>query len=103
MRANRMKPAGAVARKKSRSAAVNAKPEQPKIAALFAQCSRMMQTIPVLPQPVIARVQGAAAAAGCQLVAQCDLAVAAETAKFVTSELERESANIRRTCCSRIA
>jgi enoyl-CoA hydratase/carnithine racemase len=59
--------------------------EQPKIAALFAQCSRMMQTIPVLPQPVIARVQGAAAAAGCQLVAQCDLAVASEAAKFVTS------------------
>jgi len=59
--------------------------EQPKIEQLFAQCSRMMQTIPVLPQPVIARVQGAAAAAGCQLVAQCDLAVAADTAKFVTS------------------
>jgi enoyl-CoA hydratase/carnithine racemase len=59
--------------------------EQPKIEQLFAQCSRMMQTIPVLPQPVIARVQGAAAAAGCQLVAQCDLAVAADSAKFVTS------------------
>ena len=58
--------------------------ELPKIEALFAQCSRMMQTIPALPQPVIARVQGAAAAAGCQLVAQCDLAVAAETAKFAT-------------------
>jgi enoyl-CoA hydratase/carnithine racemase len=59
--------------------------EQPKIEQLFAQCSRMMQTIAALPQPVIARVQGAAAAAGCQLVAQCDLAVAADTAKFVTS------------------
>lgn len=58
--------------------------EQPKIAALFAQCSRMMQTISRLPQPVIARVQGAAAAAGCQLVAQCDLAVAVDTAKFTT-------------------
>src|SRR5678809_1747386 len=45
----------------------------------------MMQTIPALPQPVIAKVQGAAAAAGCQLVAQCDLAVAADSAKFVTS------------------
>jgi enoyl-CoA hydratase/carnithine racemase len=45
----------------------------------------MMATIPRLPQPVIAKVQGAAAAAGCQLVAQCDLAVAADTAKFVTS------------------
>src|SRR5205814_8700567 len=45
----------------------------------------MMQTLPTLPQPVIARVHGAAAAAGCQLVAQCDLAIAAEAAKFVTS------------------
>lgn len=59
--------------------------EQPKIAALFEQCSRMMTSIPRLPQPVIAKVQGAAAAAGCQLVAQCDLAVAVDTAKFVTS------------------
>ena len=59
--------------------------EQPKIAGLFVQCSRMMMAIQNLPQPVIAKVQGAAAAAGCQLVAQCDLAVAVETAKFVTS------------------
>ena len=59
--------------------------EQPRIAALFDQCSRMMATIPRLPQPVIAKVQGAAAAAGCQLVAQCDLAVAVDAAKFVTS------------------
>lgn len=59
--------------------------ELPRIEALFEQCSRMMQTIVRLPQPVIAKVQGAAAAAGCQLVAQCDLAVAAEGAKFVTS------------------
>lgn len=58
--------------------------EQPKIEALFRRCSRMMQTIATLPQPVIARVQGAAAAAGCQLVAQCDLAVASEAAKFTT-------------------
>jgi enoyl-CoA hydratase/carnithine racemase len=58
--------------------------EQPKVEALFAKCSRMMQTISALPQPVIARVQGAAAAAGCQLVAQCDLAVASESAKFTT-------------------
>jgi len=57
----------------------------PKIEALFNQCSRMMQTIPTLPQPVIAKVQGAAAAAGCQLVAQCDLAIASDAAKFVTS------------------
>jgi enoyl-CoA hydratase/carnithine racemase len=58
--------------------------EQPRIEKLFAQCSRMMQTITALPQPVVARVQGAAAAAGCQLVAQCDLAVASEAAKFTT-------------------
>lgn len=58
--------------------------EQSKIEGLFAQCSRMMQSIEALPQPVIARVQGAAAAAGCQLVAQCDLAVASEAAKFTT-------------------
>lgn len=64
---------------------IKALKELPKIEQLFAQCSRMMQMIPMLPQPVIARVQGAAAAAGCQLVAQCDLAVAADTAKFVTS------------------
>ncbi|HTP62084.1 MAG TPA: enoyl-CoA hydratase [Burkholderiales bacterium] len=59
--------------------------EQPKIAELFSKCSAMMMSIQGLPQPVIARVQGAAAAAGCQLVAQCDLAVAVDTAKFVTS------------------
>src|SRR5688572_12219365 len=64
---------------------IKALKELPKIEALFGQCSRMMQTIPALPQPVIAKVQGAAAAAGCQLVAQCDLAVAAEGVKFVTS------------------
>jgi enoyl-CoA hydratase/carnithine racemase len=64
---------------------IKALKELPKIEALFGQCSRMMQTIPMLPQPVIAKVQGAAAAAGCQLVAQCDLAVAADIAKFVTS------------------
>ena len=50
--------------------------------ALFAQCSRMMLAILKLPVPVIARVQGLATAAGCQLVAQCDLAVAADSARF---------------------
>jgi enoyl-CoA hydratase/carnithine racemase len=64
---------------------IRALKEQPKIAQLFAACSRMMTTIPKLPQPVIAKVHGAAAAAGCQLVAQCDLAIASEAAKFVTS------------------
>ena len=63
---------------------IRALQELPKIEQLFARCSRMMQTITALPQPVIARVQGAAAAAGCQLVAQCDLAVASEAAKFTT-------------------
>ena len=58
--------------------------DEAKIGELFAQCSRMMQTITALPQAVIARVQGVAAAAGCQLIAQCDLAVAADTAKFTT-------------------
>jgi enoyl-CoA hydratase/carnithine racemase len=63
---------------------IRALKEQPKIEELFASCSRMMQTISALAQPVIARVQGAAAAAGCQLVAQCDLALASEAAKFTT-------------------
>ena len=52
---------------------------------LFAQCSAMMLTIQRLPVPVIARVQGIATAAGCQLVAMCDLAVASSTAKFAVS------------------
>lgn len=51
---------------------------------LFAACSRMMMRIKQLPQPVIARVHGIATAAGCQLVASCDLAIAADTAKFGT-------------------
>ncbi len=50
--------------------------------ALFEACARMMQLIPALPQPVIAQVQGIATAAGCQLVASCDLAVAAEGTLF---------------------
>ena len=49
---------------------------------LFEQCSRMMLTLVRLPQPVIARVQGVAVAAGCQLVSMCDLAVAADVARF---------------------
>jgi enoyl-CoA hydratase/carnithine racemase len=50
--------------------------------ALFDRCARLMQTIPKLPQPVIAQVHGMATAAGCQLVASCDLAVAAEDTRF---------------------
>jgi len=53
--------------------------------SLFADCSRLMQEIRQLPQPVVARVHGVAAAAGCQLVAACDLAVAAASARFATS------------------
>lgn len=49
---------------------------------LFGRCAGMMQMIPALPQPVIAEVQGIATAAGCQLVASCDLAVAAEGVRF---------------------
>ena len=53
--------------------------------ALFAQCGQVMMTLNRLPQPVIARVHGIATAAGCQLVATCDLAVAADNARFATS------------------
>jgi enoyl-CoA hydratase/carnithine racemase len=53
--------------------------------ALFAACSTLMLTIRALPQPVIARVQGVATAAGCQLVAMCDLAVASSEARFAVS------------------
>ncbi len=52
---------------------------------LFAQCSKMMVSIARLPVPVVARVHGLATAAGCQLVAQCDLAVASPAARFATS------------------
>jgi len=55
---------------------------------LFADCARMMQSIVALPQPVIAQVQGIATAAGCQLVATCDLAVAAASARFATNGIQ---------------
>jgi len=61
---------------------------QPSLAyyqQLFAQCSRVMMALQALPVPVIAQVQGLATAAGCQLVAQCDLAVAADSARFAVS------------------
>ena len=51
---------------------------------IFAVCSRLMLLVQQIPQPVIARVQGVATAAGCQLVATCDLAVAAQSARFAT-------------------
>jgi enoyl-CoA hydratase/carnithine racemase len=61
---------------------MHAQPELAYYQKLFAQCTRMMLGIQKLPVPVIARVQGLATAAGCQLVAQCDLAVAASNASF---------------------
>ena len=51
-------------------------------ADLFARCAEVMQMIPLLPQPVIAQVHGIATAAGCQFVASCDMAVAAEGTRF---------------------
>ncbi|PWW44572.1 enoyl-CoA hydratase [Melaminivora alkalimesophila] len=62
-----------------------ANPDMAWYQQLFTQCSRVMLSIHRLPVPVIARVQGMATAAGCQLVAQCDLAVASEEASFATS------------------
>jgi enoyl-CoA hydratase/carnithine racemase len=53
-------------------------------AAIFSQCSQLMQTIVRHPKPVIAEVQGIATAAGCQLVTSCDLAIASESAQFAT-------------------
>ncbi|MBH67797.1 MAG: enoyl-CoA hydratase [Rhodospirillaceae bacterium] len=52
--------------------------------AFFSQCSKLMMSISTLPQPVIAKVHGTAAAAGCQLVASCDLAIASDDALFAT-------------------
>ena len=53
-------------------------------ASLFAACTSVMEAIRLSPKPVIAEVQGLATAAGCQLVATCDLAIASETALFAT-------------------
>jgi enoyl-CoA hydratase/carnithine racemase len=61
---------------------MSAHPDLAYYQTLFAQCSRVMLSIQSLPVPVIARVQGLATAAGCQLVAQCDLAVAVDSARF---------------------
>jgi enoyl-CoA hydratase/carnithine racemase len=52
---------------------------------LFAQCSRFMMSLQSLPQPVVAQVDGIATAAGCQLVAMCDLAVASQSSRFAVS------------------
>jgi enoyl-CoA hydratase/carnithine racemase len=64
---------------------MRATPELDYYEALFRRCSRMMLSIQRLPVPVIAQVHGIATAAGCQLVAQCDLAVAASDARFAVS------------------
>jgi enoyl-CoA hydratase/carnithine racemase len=64
---------------------MRANPKKAYYDKLFAQCSEVMLTITRMPQPVIARVHGIATAAGCQLVAQCDLAVASDNAKFAVS------------------
>ncbi|MFO1286853.1 MAG: enoyl-CoA hydratase [Rubrivivax sp.] len=64
---------------------MRAAPSQGYYERLFGQCARMMLAIQKLPVPVIARVQGVATAAGCQLVAMCDLAVAAAEARFAVS------------------
>jgi enoyl-CoA hydratase/carnithine racemase len=63
---------------------IRANPTREAYQALFALCSRLMQRIVRLPKPVIAQVHGVASAAGCQLVASADLAVAAEGARFAT-------------------
>lgn len=63
---------------------IRANPGRQSYEAVFAQCSRLMTSIVKLPKPVIARVHGVATAAGCQLVASCDLAIAAEDARFAT-------------------
>ena len=60
-------------------------PSEPYYRLLFDRCSRVMAAIRSLPQPVIARVHGIATAAGCQLVATCDLAVASDDARFAVS------------------
>jgi len=62
-----------------------ARPEHAYYQQLFAHCSRVMLALQQLPVPVIARVQGIATAAGCQLVAQCDLAIASTEARFAVS------------------
>jgi enoyl-CoA hydratase/carnithine racemase len=64
---------------------MRAEPSLAYYEGLFAQCGRMMMSIQRLPVPVIAQVQGIATAAGCQLVAMCDLAVASSDARFAVS------------------
>jgi enoyl-CoA hydratase/carnithine racemase len=64
---------------------MRAEPSQAYYKRLFAQCTKLMLSLQNLPVPVIAKVQGIATAAGCQLVAMCDLAVASSDARFAVS------------------
>ncbi|MDP1536488.1 MAG: enoyl-CoA hydratase [Burkholderiales bacterium] len=64
---------------------MRARPDRAFIEDIFRRCSGLMLALTRLPQPVIARVHGLAAAAGCQLVAQCDLAVAGADTRFAVS------------------
>ena len=64
---------------------MRAHPDKRWLTELFTQCSKVMLTLADMPQPVIACVQGVATAAGCQLVAACDLAIASHSARFATS------------------
>ena len=66
-------------------AEMQADPSEKAMRALFALCTENMMALTQLPQPVIAKINGVAAAAGCQLVAQCDLAISTTDAKFGTS------------------
>ncbi|MFO0995093.1 MAG: enoyl-CoA hydratase [Alphaproteobacteria bacterium] len=67
---------------------MSAHPDRAYHLALFKRCSHMMTSIARLPQPVIARVHGIATAAGCQLVASCDLAIASRSARFGTNGID---------------
>ena len=68
---------------------MRAQPSLDYYRSLFGQCARVMMALQRLPVPVIAKVQGVATAAGCQLVAACDLAVAVRSARFAVSEIGR--------------
>jgi len=67
---------------------MRANPSEDYYQRLFKRCSRVMMAIQATPVPVIAQVEGIATAAGCQLVAMCDLAVAARSARFAVRLLQ---------------
>lgn len=67
---------------------MNAERDEAFYRQLLSDCSKMMQAVVALPQPVIAQVQGIATAAGCQLVASCDLAIASRSARFATNGIQ---------------